>query len=309
MTTFNRIYRFWPARKVDEPLEDYIYNPVTDSVTQRLDDMQLSAGDSDSWFFIWGNRALTDVSFPATVGNVTTYPQSFIEGTQVKAFFTSYVKADAATRIILAYVLDYPDTFINNIANNHGLTLAYRPDHEQYIIDGSYTDVVVMPTHRLPEHARGVMIDYERADGADACRTVNILTTLKSLAEKKGKELFVLINGLDAPSTQFTGIIDDFSSIASLTDGITLHLWSGNPIGTVAESFEHQIDIALQGCVKYLDTSKVIVFFEMNGTTVQDAVDVRSLSEEYGIDQLFIWRNFLGPGQGDFDAKLSALLD
>ena len=306
----NQIYNFVHAPIVDNE-EPYPHYPLTHAVSQQIEPMyQVTEPGVSKNFLLWGNRGQGE-STSSQTGNVTTFPQyKTPDGVQIKAFYDTRNQANAATRIVLASVLGgLSEGYVETVAGNNGLTLAYRDQNpEQYINDNKFNNVVLMPTQPLPSDVESVVIDYEVADGRSACDNLEFLGLLAGICHRNDKKFIVFTNALNAATADHTNVAEVADRLLNIVDGLTVQLFHGTPSGSIDQAFKDQIKI-IEGCCGPAcnKPEKLIPMFEMNNTSPEDAVHTRQNMADFDIDKIWLWRNYLSPGQGDYNEKRDIL--
>lgn len=307
----------------------YIYWPTTETATTQNFNVSTWTGGK-RWAFIWVNRR--NYSEGGVVpwnpkSNILPSPQIFIDGLQVRANFTTRVKADAATRAQIRHILGFTPAEVQAdwiiAGGSVGDFVAeedFRADPGAYattnFIDprGGVTyrvmiDKVFLPTPTLatdpnPHLVEGILIDWEPQDSRTSPQ---VLTTIQALAadcHAKGKKIMWygnpltavlqnLYNGMDA--TTCAGVLD-------VCDFVEVKLWSKAIEGSIAASYAAQL--SKLGTIAADEWAKIVIGFELGGvttpgTTLTDAQWVRAKVSEAGSthpDKVIFWRNYAQQG-------------
>lgn len=211
-----------------------------------------------------------------------------------RASFTTTDKADACTLAQTAAILGLPHATVDGYVDQAGVTPVRLGGGGRIGVPDA-VDVCVIPPRSLPPWADGVMLDYEVQDDRSPSYTLAFLTRFSELVRSAGKSPLLLTNPLDAPTQRSTGIsIENANLVHHLFDRLTLFAWSGNRQADVAASLDNQWATLQSGGP--VDPRRLIVDFELAGTTEADAAAVRSFITAHHIAGVFFWRN--GASQG-----------
>ena len=291
-----------------ENMQKYPYFPGTDYTTMNISALNRGHDGVRDWAFVWANRSQAD-SKQTKNGNYI-YPP--IQQNTVKAFYTSYDKADFATYIQICYLLNLPDSYIQNVAKNHDLQILTHAEALNHIVDGKITDIVILPNARLSDDADGVVVDYEVQDSRTPAHTLAFIRKLSERVHKSGKKIILFTNPLNAPTMKATAIPPNADRVLNLVDGLSIFLWFRNKEGDIEQSYKNQIAVIEGECGPDCnDYEKLVIVFQMSETTVWDAEYVRNQMEKDGIPNLMIWRHYAKPDydpDSGYSQKMQALI-
>ena len=105
-----------------------------------------------------------------------------------------------------------------------------------------------------------------------------------------GRKAILLINPFDAPTQRYNGInAENANTIVSMFDRTTIFLWSRNNQRDIAASYQVQKAMIEQG--GRFDGSRILIDFELAGTTLEDAQLVRKIIDSDKLAGVMFWRN------------------
>lgn len=313
-----RVYRNAPPPASDNE-EGYRFWPVTDAVTMQIDQIARSRAHSvNAYAFLWANRChriegmASDCS-RVRKGNVLQ-PRYRRDGAEVRPYFSTFMRANTCTLIQTGNLLGEDRSALESKARAVGISLAGRSeDLAAHIVNDRFVDLCIIADRPLPARTRGIVLDYEVADGRSAEMTLSFLTEFASLVQAHGKEAILYNTPLDAPSQRWTSISkSNASKLHQIFDKNVIFLWHGNKQGSIEASFNAQLDV-LRGedGNQPIDMSKLILVFELANTNTADTRMVGSLMESTGIKNLMFWRHRAHVGgscERDVNRKISCLV-
>lgn len=277
----------------------YLYFPITNAVTAQTNVIAKSTSSVNSFVFLWANRCsalggvIANECLRGERGN-PIYPSYYEDGVEVRAFFSTFDRADYCTLIQTGHLLGERRRRLRRWARRAGLNLAKRSDDLSWrITNDRFVDLCVLADETPGDKIKGVVIDYEVQDGRTANRTFSVLTKFAKLVRAKGKSPIIYTNPLDGPSQVYTNIDKtNAPALQQAFDKIGVLLWSGNKQGSLIASFNSQLDV-LRGPDgnEPVMAEKIMVVFELLGTTLDDAKMVRGLLQNTSIKDLMFWRN------------------
>jgi hypothetical protein len=274
----------------------YPYYPATAFASQNLDSLWKAGPGAANYFFQWANRSNAELR--TADGRVIPRKLNFQPGgggpSKARTAFSSVEAANACTLAQTAAVLGLPPAKAKQIAAAGGLTLAQADDAARAGLAGA-KDVCVLQNKPLPKDAAGIVLDYEVQDGRTPEQTLQFLTQFADMVHAARRKAILLTNPLDAPTQAFTGVsADNASRLAGAFDRTTLLIWARNAQGDVRASFEKQLDIVNRAGP--VDPKRLVVVFELDGTSLEDARTTRELMLQHGLAGVMFWRN--GAKQG-----------
>ena len=313
-----RIFGMAPQPQTnDDP--NYRHWPITDTISLQLPAMRSSRAERvSSYYNLWSNRCY-DKSVGGSgcgwnaKGNYL-FPKFDHNGVEVRPFFTTIAKADACTMAQAASVLGMGDARVTEYTQPAGLKVVKRMELSASMMKGDrFIDLCILPDGAMPARGRGISLDYEVQDGRSSKDTLDFLKRFASLVRRAEKETILFINPLDAPTQRYTSIDPkNAPEILAAFNNVVVALWSKNKQNDISQSFKSQIAV-LKGerGDAPIDYSKLILQFELKGTTEADARIVREIGRANGIKNIMVWRNNAEVG-GTCDRaenrKLSCLL-
>ncbi len=282
----------------------YAYYPLTAAVSSQLRALGAAPDGVQSWYYQWANRASTPLTGDggrAIVRKLNIQPSSSGKRRQRSAFST-IERADACTLAQAASLLGR-DARGRTIAISAGITLtgeAATPETDR----ATPIDTCLTANGMLPARASGIVLDYEVQDGRNPAMTEQFLKAYADLVHDADRRVILLVNPLDSPGEQrFTGVVAaNASRIVALFDRTMLVLWSGNVHHSLADSYAAQMAILRAGGP--IDTRRVLIDFELAGTTLEDAQLVRKLIARDRLAGVLFWRNHAAQG-GDCDSAVN----
>lgn len=287
-----------------------IYFPATAFATQSIDRIwKAPAGRYKLYYFQWGNRADEAFSRLTARGNHKANFEPGEEGAQVaRASFTDVDKANGCTLAQTAAALGLPPVQVDDFVLKVGVRPMRLAAGSRDGLAGA-RDACVLPTRALPPTADGVMIDYEVQDGRTAAQTRDFLQRFTSLVRSAGKSPLLLIDPFDAESQAMSGVdVTNARALVSMFDRTTLFAWSRNRQRNLAASLESQWAMLSAG--GDLDPKRLIIDFELAGTSQSDAATARRFMETHNLAGALFWRNNAsqgGPCDNDVNRKIACL--
>ena len=274
----------------------YPHYPLSASVSGQLGRLAVAPAGIETWYFHWANRAATPLVGAGgrqIVRKLNLEPSS-AGNRRHRSAFSSIDKANACTLAQASSMLGQTGR-ARRYARDAGITLVSEtalPD----AAPPSPADTCVLASGRLPPRASGIMLDYEVQDGRDPPKTEAFLAAYAKLVHAAGKQVMLLVNPLDSPGQQrFTGVTaENAHRIVALFDRTTLVLWSGNAQKSLPASYAAQMDIVKAGGP--VDTRRLLVDFELAGTTLDDARFVREAIIRDRLAGVMFWRNYAVQG-------------
>jgi hypothetical protein len=267
------------------------YFPATAFATQSA--KRISLADPKAYalyYFQWSNRSTAPVVSAAgkTIQRKSNFQPGWDVALDRRTAFTSVAKANACTLAQTAVIIGRPDQEAAKLLRDAQVQPVRPAAGVQAGIDNA-TDVCVLPPAALAK-AAGVMLDYEVQDGRSTDDTLAFLTKFAELVHRSGKKALLLTNPLDAPTQIYTGVSEaNANRIHRLFDRVTLFAWSENRQGDIQASLDHQWEIL--GAAGPVDPSRVIVNFELAGTSLDDAAVVRRFIRGHHLSGVLFWRN------------------
>jgi len=264
----------------------YRYYPLNAAATMQMATLRSAPTGIDTYFFHWANRsnaAFVDAAGRMTMRKSNLQP-SAVGLRHQRTAFSSVARADACTMAQLAGLLGMPAQ-----ADGTGITLVSETGAPDAGEQGA-VDTCVLTATPLPAGVRGVLLDFEVADGRSADQARKLLIDYAAQVHRAGRRAILLIDPFDAPSQRQTGIdATNAAAIVAAFDWTTVMLWSGNAAHSVPASYRAQraiVDVA--GAV---DPHRLIVDFELAGTSAQDAAFVHDAIVRDRLGGVIFWRN------------------
>jgi hypothetical protein len=279
------------ARSIASP-----YYPATAYASQNLDSLWKAAPGPAKYYFQWANRSNAELRSPGgrPIPRKPNFQPAGGGPSKNRTAFTSVDKANACTLAQTAAVLGLAPAKTRQMATSAGLTLAQADDADRSGI-AEAEDVCVVQNRPMPADAAGVVLDYEVQDGRTAAQTLQFLTQYADLVHAAHRKAILLTNPLDAPTQAYTGVsAQNAGRLAGAFDRMTLLIWSRNAQGDVQASFDKQLEIVNQAGP--VDPKRLLVVFELDGTSLDDARATRQLMLKHGLAGVMFWRN--GAKQG-----------
>lgn len=269
---------------------DYPFHPLSAAATMQIGTLQAMAPGVAGYAFHWANRATVPISGDhgrVIVRKVNLQP-SALGSRRQRSPFTTIARADACTMAQL-HAMTGRDAAAQTVANGAGIALV----RETALADSDVpapADICVLPAGRLPETAAGVVLDYEVADGRTSQGTRDFLLGYAAAVHATGRRAILLTNPLNAPTQRYTAIdAANAGAIIAAFDQTTLMLWSRNREHDLAASYRNQRAIA--EAAGPVDPARLIIDFELAGTTQADALLVHDLIVRDRLAGLMLWRN------------------
>jgi hypothetical protein len=268
--------------------------PFSDLVTMQLGRIASDEKGAHQYYAQWANRA----DRLATGGRQLSLKanlQPRTQGSRVqRSGFTSVERANFCTLAQTSSVLGLPMDQLRARALSLGVTL--REESKVADTGGVAADnLCVLAEGRLPASAAGIMLDYEVGDGRTPAETAAFLVGYADLVHRAGKRVGLLLDPLDAPSQQRTGIDQsNAAKIARRFDWSTIFLWAANRQHDLRGSFASQMAILNAG--GGVDPRRLVVDFELSDTTLPDAAAARSLILAYHLRGVMFWRHGVSQG-------------
>lgn len=276
---------------------NYSHYPLTAAATMNLGALQRSESSVGKYWFLWANRC-HDLGFNAGTcgwnkkGNFV-FPRIRAGERDIRPFFSSFAAANGCTLIQAAHALGHADADIRDRAAQARVTLTTEgaPELEK----GNLVDVCILPAQRLPRDASGIVLDYEVQDGRKPEETRRFLEQFADLVHAAGKQAILFTNPLDAPTQRYTGIdASNANAVLRKFDRVGMMLWSRNRQQNLLESLSSQMALLRAG--GDVDPGRLLIVFELQGTTLDDARKVHEIVRNEGFSGVMLWRNYAEVG-------------
>lgn len=269
----------------------YRYYPLNAVATMQLSTLDAAIPGIDTYFFQWANRSTAP--FAAAGGRMTqrkaNFQPSALGVRKQRSGFSSIARADACTLAQLGSLLGTP-----NNSGESGIKLVSEADLPDRGAQGP-VDTCVMPAKPLPASVRGVLLDFEVADGRTPDQTRKLLIDYADRLHRSGRRAILLIDPFNAPTQRQTGIgPTNASAIVSAFDMTTLMLWSGNVEHDIAASYRAQR--SLVDAAGKVDPHRLIIDFDLSGTSIEDAAFVHETILRDRLGGVIFWRNRVEQG-------------
>jgi hypothetical protein len=269
----------------------YPFYPMTAVTTMQLGSLAAAPAGIQTFYYHWANRAstkLVGITGQQITRKLNLQP-SLAGHRRQRSSFSSVARADACTLAQAASLLGQPAR-AQQLARAAGVTLLSEtamPD----TTPASPGDSCVLAAGTLPRRASGIVLDYEVQDGRDGPTTEHFLQAYASMVHGARKQVILLVNPLDSPGEQrFTGITAaNANRIVALFDRTTLILWSGNAEHSLPASYAAQMAIVRAGGP--VDGKRLLINFELAGTTLDDAQFVRRVIRRDHLAGVMFWRD------------------
>lgn len=275
--------------------ENYQFYPLTGAASARLGALANVPGQYDLYYFQWANRAdtvLTGEHGTMIRRKANLQPAAGAPRRQ-RSIFGSIARADGCTLAQAASVLNQPAR-ARHFAQAAGIRLVTetaQPD-EGALAD---KDLCVLAEGALPEHAAGIMLDYEVQDGRSPAQTLAFLRTYAAMVHASGHRVMLMTNPFDAPTQVYTGLsAKNAHAVVAAFDQSTIWLWSRNRQHDIAGSYRAQKAVIEAG--GGFDGSRILVEFELANTTLADAQVARDLVLKDHLAGVLLWRNGVSQG-------------
>ena len=273
----------------------YRYYPLTAVATMQMATLGRAPGGIDRYFFHWANRsnAPRADSDGRIVQRKPNLQPSALGLRRQRTAFSTVARADACTMAQLSGLLGAPDEAKAD-ADTAGIALV---SETRLADDGGQgpQDACVLAAGTLPDAVRGVLRDFEVADGRGADEARALLLGYAARVHRAGRRAILLIDPFDAPSQRLTGITsDNAAAIVDAFDATTLMLWGGNSAHSIPASYRAQR--AIIDAASAVDPQRLIVDFDLAGTSVEDAAFVHETIERDHLGGVIFWRNHAEQG-------------
>jgi hypothetical protein len=270
--------------------KDYPAYPLTDAATMQLGKLAGAAPGVGGWYFQWGNRSTAPLFNGAgrQLPRKPNFQPSAGALRQQRTPFTTVARANACTLAQAAHLLG-KDQQAQAFVREAGIdTIAQGQQPDQGAVGPA--DLCVLADGRLPANARGIFLDYEVGDGRTPDQSLEFLRRFAGLVHGANKQAGVMINPLDAPSQKWTGITGAVAhDVVEAFDFTTIWLWGRNAQGNLPASYARQMDILRQGGP--VDGRRILALFDLNQTTMADAVFVHRAVVRDQLAGVMLWRN------------------
>lgn len=268
----------------------YAFYPLTGVTTMQLGALARSEKRYDRYYFQWTNRSNAPLYSPAgrLLPRKANIQPSSLGLRRQRTPFSTVPRADSCTLAQTASVLGL-SARARVFARNGGVSLVSETRQADH--DGAGPqDVCVVAAGRLPADGTGIVLDYEAQDGRTAQQTIDFLSRFTGLVHDAGRKAVLLVDPLDAPSQRYSGIsAENANRIVRMFDLTTIFLWSRNRQGDMAASYAAQKAMIAAGGP--FDPRRLIIDFDLAGTTIEDARWVRRTILNDGLAGVMIWRN------------------
>jgi len=294
--------------------QHYNFFPLTGIASMQLGSVIAAKPGYAAYYFQWANRsnaALTSAQGAPIMRKANLQPSQAGKREQ-RTRFTSAARADACTLAQTASVLGLPQR-ARNFAAAASIELVSETQQPDAAPQGP-PDRCVLPAGSLPAahlaaRRSGVLLDYEVQDGRSAQDTTVFLAQWAQLVHGANRRTILLTNPLDAPTQAYTGMTRaNAHALVDLFDLTTILLWSNNPEHSLAASYAAQKAIISDG--GRFDGSRILIDFELAGTSLADAQIVRQTILTDHLAGVYFWRNQAKQGgdcQSDVNAKIAAI--
>ena len=292
--------------------EGWRYRPATAAASMDIRALNVSQEAAlKKYWFLWANRCQGGERGQPCGGNPKgniIYPRKFSpDGSETRAYFTSVEKANACTMAQAAFALGIDERNLETKATNTGVKLIKEVERSQQYNTPRLVDVCLLPEERLSADVNGVVLDYEVQDGRSSEQTERFLTEFARLMRAAGRRSILYTNPLDAPTQRATGLAaGNIPRIAFEFDAISIMLWHGNKQKDLKASAESQMRL-----LKNIESDKVVIVYEISGTSLRDAQDVHDLMLREKYSAVMLWRNSAEVGgscTSDSNRKLACLI-
>ncbi len=274
----------------------YPYYPLSAAASGQLGRLASAPSGIRTWYYHWANRAATPLvgADGRQIIRKLNIEPSWTGNRRHRSAFSSIDRANACTLAQASSLLG-KNARARRYAQDAGITLT----SEEALPDTaprSPADTCVLASGKLPPQASGIVLDYEVQDGRDPPTTERFLASYAKLVHAAGKQVILLINPLDSPGQQrFTGVTaENANRIVALFDRTTLVLWSRNAQSSLPASYAAQLAIVKAGGP--VDTRRLLIDFELAGTTLDDARFVRQAIIRDRLSGVMFWRNYAKQG-------------
>ncbi len=270
--------------------DDYRYYPLTAAVSMQMASLHDAPAGIATYFFHWGNRSTAPLAGPGgrTILRKANFQPSSRALRRQRSGFSSVARADACTIAQLAVLLG--DAAPRSIAaRGSGITLVPETAQADTGLTGP-VDGCVLSAGPLPRNLTGVLLDFEVADGRTPEQALAMLQRYAAMVHASGRRALLLIDPFDAPTQRFTGISAvNAGRIVKAFDETTLMLWAGNVQHDIPASYKAQR--AIIDAHGKVDPQRLIIDFDLAGTSQQDAAFVRDAITRDHLGGVIFWRN------------------
>jgi len=272
---------------------NYAYYPLSAAATMQLGDLATSRSTVKKYYEQWSNHGPRNYE----KGNIAPHDNGG-DSKPTVVDFSSSDTADACTLAQTATALGLPLSAAQS-AGTPKLTFTRTAPKVAETMD-----TCILPDMVLVAGAN-VDLDYEANDFRTVAQTSAFLTRYAAMVHGTRRQVILYTNPLDTPNQKKNGLDGtNIPMIAQAFDGVSVFLWSGNRQGDIRASFAGQMQ--LLGNLK----SKAFTVFELAGTTMTDASNVRQLMTTNHINVVKLWRNNSdqgGPCTTDVNKKIACL--
>jgi hypothetical protein len=276
---------------------DYPAYPLTDATTMQLGAMAKAPASIGTWFFQWGNRSNAPL-YGARGQLLPRKPNlqpSAAKLRKQRTPFTSLDRADACTLAQSAVVLGRRE-LAEGFAREAGIALVGEERQPDIGVEGP-ADTCVTAARAMPASAHGIVLDYEVADGRTPAQSLAFLQKWAGLVHGARRQAVLMIDPFDAPTQRYTGITAEIANqVVAAFDYTTLFLWGRNAQRDLPGSYRTQLGIVSAGGP--LDGKRLLVLFDLNGTSLDDARFVRRAVVADKLAGVMFWRNRAVQGGG-----------
>lgn len=274
---------------------DYRYYPLTAAVSMQMASLQDAPRGIATYFFHWGNRSTAPLPVPG--GKVIQRKANFQPSShglrRQRSGFSSVTRADACTIAQLGVLLDGARSALS-AAERTGIRLVPETAQADKDAEGP-VDSCILPAGPLPHKVRGVLLDFEVADGRSPEQALALLQRYAAMVHANGRRALLLIDPFDAPTQRFTGIsAATAGKIVRSFDQTTLMLWAGNVEHDIPASYNAQR--AMVDATGKVDPHRLIIDFALAGTSQQDAAFVHDVIRRDHLGGVIFWRNRVPQG-------------
>jgi hypothetical protein len=242
-----------------------------------------------TYFFHWANRSTAPLAGPGgrVILRKANIQPSALALRRQRSGFSSVARADACTLAQLAALLGGTRPSVE--ASGAGIALVAETAQADAGAQGPL-DHCVLPARPLPRSVKGVLLDFEVADQRSPEQALAFLQRYAAMVHASGRRALLLIDPFDAPTQRFTGIsADNAGRIVQTFDQTTLMLWAGNVEHSIPASYQAQR--AIVDAHGQVDPHRLIIDFDLAGTSLQDAGFVRSAILRDHLGGVIFWRN------------------
>lgn len=251
------------------PARAYPAFPLTAAATMQIRALDRITPGVAGWYFQWANRSNAPLA-NAQGAPITRKPnrQPSALGMRVqRSAFSSIDRADACTLAQAQMVLGRP------VESQTGIRLVNERAQPDAGTEAA-PDSCVLPAAPLPAGTRGIVLDYEVADGRTPAQSLAFLTRYAAIVHGARRRVMLLTNPLDAPTQAYTGVTAaNASALVAAFDHVSIWLWGRNAQRDLPRSYAVQRAMIAKGGA--VDPRKLIILFDLANTTLDDARFVR----------------------------------